>query len=88
MGNKFILRIAYFEEVTATVHDRRVHIGCEGGPGYFEENHERIQLVGIDGGLEDEGLEDAIPDIFQLHIPKADPVREKVRPGVKLAELI
>jgi len=40
--------------------------------------------VGIDGGLEGEGLEDVIPDIFQGYISKVDPVCDEVYPGIEL----
>ena len=44
--------------------------------------------MGIDGELEDEELEDSIPDVFQLHVSKVDPVRNKVHRGVIFAELV
>ena len=87
-GNRFTSKIARFEEVAATIHNRWVHIGRKGGTGYFEEDHQRIQLVSVDSGLEGEGLENAIPDVFQLHAPEIDPVSDKVHPGVKFAELL
>lgn len=44
--------------------------------------------MSVDSGLEGEGLENAIPDVFQLHAPEIDPVSDKVHPGVKFAELL
>ena len=59
-------------------------MGSEGGTGYFEENHNRIQLVGADGGVEEgEGLEDVVPDIFQRHVSEVDPVCDEVYSGIK-----
>ena len=42
----------------------------------------------IDGGLKGEGLEDVIPDVFQLHVSKVDPVCDEVCPSVELVSLI
>ena len=38
----------------------------------------------VDGGLKGEGLEDVIPDVFQRHISKVDPVCDEVYPGIEL----
>ena len=43
--------------------------------------------MGEDGGLDGEGLEDAIPDVFDLRVSKIDPVCDKVYPSIELAEL-
>ena len=43
--------------------------------------------MGKDGRLQGEGLEDAIPDVFQLHVSKVDPVGDKVYPSIELVYL-
>ena len=39
----------------------------------------------IYGGLKGEGLEDVIPDVFQLHVSKVYPVCDEIYPSVELA---
>jgi hypothetical protein len=41
--------------------------------------------VKVYGGLEDEALEDVIPDIFDVKVSEVGPVREKVHIGIELA---
>ena len=82
-GDGWGLKMAGFEEIKTTVHDRWVHVGCEGGPGDFEENEQGIQLVNMWGGLEGEGLEDAIPDVFRIRVSEIDTVRKKVHVGIE-----
>ena len=37
----------------------------------------------VDSGLEGEGLEDVILDIFHIKVSKVDPVREEVHIGIE-----
>ena len=43
--------------------------------------------MGVNGWLESKGLEDVIPDVFELGTPEVDPVRNEVHIGVKFAEI-
>ena len=38
----------------------------------------------MNGGLKGEGLEDVIPDVFQRHKSKVDPVCDEVYPSIEL----
>ena len=60
-------------------------MGGEGCTRYFEENHQGIQSVVVYDGLKGEGLEDAIPDVFQLHVSKVDQVCDEIYPSIELA---
>ena len=84
IGN-FTLMLACLEKITTTVHDRWVRIDGERGAGYLEEDHQGIYLMGVDGWLESKGLEDAIPDVFELGTSEVDTVGDEVHPGVKSA---
>ena len=74
--------------VKTTFHDRWVHVGRKGSSCDSEENVEGIRLVNMSGGLEDEGLEDVIPDVFHINVSEVDPVRDKIHGGIEGGPLV
>ena len=63
-----------FEGAKATIHNRWVNVGREGGAGDPEDNIQGVQLVRMRCRLEDEGLEYVIPNIFQTEVSEVGQV--------------